>query len=338
MKARQNAIAVYKLIKYNPAILANKIILRVCERLYGYGTFTTRNKLCARLSAKHVCQIREYYKDNYSSEILKCEYAQAPKPNESVNKYKNNKIWVAWLQGIDAAPKSVKYFLDRICRNANGHEVIFLDENSIDKYITVPPDIKEKYRLGTVLPAHFADYIRVSILEKYGGVWLDSSLLVVSPIPKYIFEVPIWSPKGMKSFPMECLIPSGNEWQVYAIAGRSGHVFYSTMRRVIEKCIRANDYTVDYYATYYISELAREINKTVRHDYNELNPNNSFCEGLAPVLLNPHRDLNEIKKLVLTAKREGTWFFKLTTQTFEVLENTGISNPEKYIEEILREE
>ena len=108
-------------------------------------------------------------------------------------------IWQLWFQGEKNAPDIVKICLDSVKRFHSDKKIIVLDDTSIEKYIEVPPIIKEKYLTGVISKAHYSDYIRTCLLVKYGGVWIDSTVLLTGKIPNdilnsdfFVFKNPIW--------------------------------------------------------------------------------------------------------------------------------------------------
>jgi len=93
------------------------------------------------------------------------------------------KIWMYWqtLPGkkkpgyIDLCYESVKHNCSK-CFN-----IILLDNNTIKNYL---PDI-DKISLDKLNLPQKVDYYRYSLLEKYGGVWLDADILVLKCICPY---------------------------------------------------------------------------------------------------------------------------------------------------------
>lgn len=98
-----------------------------------------------------------------------------------------NTIWVYWKQGLDKAPKIVKKCIESIKKNANNSVIILSDEN-IDEYIKLPNSIVEKNKLGKISNAALSDLIRFSLLEHYGGTWIDATVLLTGPLPDYILN------------------------------------------------------------------------------------------------------------------------------------------------------
>ncbi|EMH4162845.1 hypothetical protein RJ498_002102 [Pluralibacter gergoviae] len=108
---------------------------------------------------------KEFY-DKYNS--LNCET-------------RSNKIWVYWGQGFDNAPPVVQNCLQKLLKNApSSYETIVLDDSLLDDYITIPDIIQHHLDEGIISKTHFSDIVRFKLLEKYGGIWIDSTILVDS--------------------------------------------------------------------------------------------------------------------------------------------------------------
>ena len=87
------------------------------------------------------------------------------------------KIWTLWLQGYENAPDIVKICISSMKKYANNYDVVVLDENNLSKYITLPDFIMQKYKKGFISPIHFSDIVRLELLDRYGGTWIDSTVL-----------------------------------------------------------------------------------------------------------------------------------------------------------------
>ena len=101
------------------------------------------------------------------------------------NNDKNDKIFTLWLQGEDNAPPIVRACFRNIRKHCK-QQLVVLDINTVFDYITLPPQIVEKYKRGKIGHAHFADICRVELLYEHGGYWLDSTGFATAPIPKWI--------------------------------------------------------------------------------------------------------------------------------------------------------
>ena len=94
---------------------------------------------------------------------------------------KSNIVWVCWLQGRDAAPALVKSCISSLERNLYGRDIRVLDEKGIGSYVRFPEHIERKWKKGLIPPAAYSDLLRLELLIKYGGTWIDSTVFCSGP-------------------------------------------------------------------------------------------------------------------------------------------------------------
>lgn len=85
-------------------------------------------------------------------------------------------IWFSWLQGIDNAPEIVKACLTSQRKHLVGYEFRIFDLDNYRQWVELPETVVRKYREGKIPQASFSDLLRLSVLRKYGGVWMDASV------------------------------------------------------------------------------------------------------------------------------------------------------------------
>lgn len=100
------------------------------------------------------------------------EYEKADLSHE-----RSNVLWFCWLQGIENAPLIVRVCLDSIIRNLPEKEIRIVDESNRKQYVSLPVHIEKRWKKGQIPPAQFSDLLRLELLIKYGGSWLDSTVL-----------------------------------------------------------------------------------------------------------------------------------------------------------------
>lgn len=101
--------------------------------------------------------------------------------NECMPHNRSNKVWFCWLQGMDNAPDVVKMCLSSLHKNLIDKEIIVLSEGQLQNYVSLPDYIQKKYEKGIIPFAHYSDIIRLELLIKYGGSWIDSTVLCLGP-------------------------------------------------------------------------------------------------------------------------------------------------------------
>lgn len=88
------------------------------------------------------------------------------------------KIFIYWTGNKYNLIKIFHKLLELHCEK-NGYELHILTPENIKEYIRIP-----NYFFN-MLPAHQADYSRINLIKKYGGIWLDSDNLMISDFGFY---------------------------------------------------------------------------------------------------------------------------------------------------------
>lgn len=113
--------------------------------------------------------------------------------NEPNGKYQKS-AWTMWWQGEENAPDIVKACWNSQRKNLpEGVPLRILTKDNFKEYIDIPDYVLEKYEHGLILPAHLSDIVRCCLLYKYGGVWLDSTILMCEPMPGECMEYSLYT-------------------------------------------------------------------------------------------------------------------------------------------------
>ncbi|GIE79705.1 hypothetical protein Aph02nite_56550 [Actinoplanes philippinensis] len=92
-------------------------------------------------------------------------------------------IFVYWAQGFEAAPPVVKACLTALRTNNPGSRVHELSLANIGAYADVPEDLAAALEGDHY---HYSDLLRMLLLEKFGGIWVDAACLVTEPLRPHI--------------------------------------------------------------------------------------------------------------------------------------------------------
>ena len=84
-------------------------------------------------------------------------------------------------------PDIAKACFNSIKTHADNHPVILITEKNYKDYITFPSYIIEKQQNGILDLTHFSDILRASLLRKYGGIWMDCTVLIPSKNRMHLF-------------------------------------------------------------------------------------------------------------------------------------------------------
>lgn len=84
-----------------------------------------------------------------------------------------NPLFTVWFQGIDAAPPLVQSCHRQLAR-VTDRELIVLDDRTLPDFATLPASFHDL----DLRPAARSDLIRLELLARHGGTWLDATVLV----------------------------------------------------------------------------------------------------------------------------------------------------------------
>ncbi len=120
----------------------------------------------------------------------------------------SNKVWICWFQGIENAPTIVQKCYRSVMENMPDKEIILITSENMSDYVKFPDHIMDKWEKGLITLTHMTDLLRLELLIKYGGLWLDATVFCSGKdIPDHMV--------GSDLFFFQCLKP-----------GRDGHSSY----------------------------------------------------------------------------------------------------------------
>lgn len=149
---------------------------RICSRIkWSNCTFDKAVDKIIRADFGHIV-------DNYSDVHLSSLSSDIP-----------NIIWVFWWQGENEMPAVIKECYNSVVRNANGREVRLLTKSNYSRYVQLPEHVERKFQQKIIGFPHYSDMLRLQLLARYGGLWIDAAVFVTKPIK--ILKTPFFSPK-----------------------------------------------------------------------------------------------------------------------------------------------
>ncbi len=231
--------------------------------------------VCNRLMRKHETVIR-YLEGRYGERFASYDYEGARQV--SAPNFLPGRIWLCWWQGLDQAPELVRRCVRSIEKHAGGHEVIVITDENVRDYIEFPEWLLEKHQKGIISKTNLSDLLRLSLLAKYGGLWLDSTFLCTGDLEELAFGSPLFSIKrpGYGHCSVACGYFAG-----YALACDSDtRWIFAVIRDFFLKYWETNDFLVDYLIVDYMIFLAQRHCSEIEEAFAAIRPNNSRCDDL----------------------------------------------------------
>lgn len=215
-----------------------------------------------------------------------------------------NKIWMCWWQGLENAPEIVKACIESVKRNADGREVIVITDENLGNYIDIPKWMLDKVKAGIASRTNLSDLLRLSLLAKYGGIWLDATFFCARPLSEHVYSAPLFSIKRPDY--LHGSIASGY-FAGYALGCDGLHRFaFAAARDFFLEYWRRSDYLIDYLLVDYLIVMAQRRSKSIADAFADIESNNPQCDELFKVLGMPY---DEKKWAALSV---STDLFKLT--------------------------
>lgn len=154
--------------------------------------FSKKSLEIVRLSVNN--RVLKKLRKKYRASIAQFQSDHTPQPKET-----SGKVWVCWFQGMENAPALVQTCYDSLRENLPGREIILLTEDNYKDYVTFPEHIQQKIDTGVITRTHLSDLLRLELLIRYGGTWVDATVFCSgNNIPAYMLDSDLFLFQNLK--------------------------------------------------------------------------------------------------------------------------------------------
>ena len=168
--------------------------------------------------------------------------------NEGLKTFQFKKIpvWCCWWQGEDKMPEIVKLCNDRLkSLIPEDAELHMLTEKNYQEYMQLPDYILKKFEEGKIGVAHLTDILRVSLLAKYGGFWIDSTVFLSHEFPVEFIKNDYYTQRmydPVKHVREACK----GRWSGFLSGGRPNCIVFLLLRDAFFEWFKYHDTVIDY--------------------------------------------------------------------------------------------
>ncbi len=205
---------------------------------------------------------------------------------------KSDYVWSMWLQEdqpevVQLCLKSIKKFYP---------ELILITEKNVNEYIKIPDYIIEKHTKGWISHAHFSDYVRLCLLEKYGGLWIDSTCYLTQEIPKYVTDSDFFILQTFKPNIMRELIPT--ELSNFFIHAKKNNFIIRVIKNFHTEYWKYENKICDYFLWHKFCNLGVKHNNLFREQWLKIPISNNINAKVLPLALQKryNKDLYDFLK------------------------------------------
>lgn len=191
-------------------------------------TYLQYENLKRKLSNKYDYIIDKYRDTTYPENIIE----------------ETSNIWIFWWQGIDEkTPTVVRDCIESIYRFKGNHSVKVITQYNYKNYVEIQQDIVTKFNEGKITITHFSDILRVELLYKYGGIWMDATIFLNEELSKDIYNMPFYTIKhGLFSEYHVCK----GKWSGYFLGSAPNNPFIGFLRDCFNEYWKNEDRLICY--------------------------------------------------------------------------------------------
>lgn len=166
----------------------------------------------------------------------------AKKVNEEGSEYEGS-IWV-WWNDAQNVPPIVQRCIGQIEKYAAGRTVRLVTEENHERYFSLPEHIRDKYGKGIITYTHFSDIVRMTLMSKYGGIYMDATLLQTGEIPMGYLDSDFYTVKARIEKPW--MVVSEGKLSSFFFACKKGNLLIETTRKMMLRYWERYNLLVDY--------------------------------------------------------------------------------------------
>lgn len=162
----------------------------------------------------------------------------------------SNKIWWCWFQGPENAPDIQKACLKSLHDTFDNtdREIVVITEDNMSDYVEFPDFIMEKYKKGIISKTHLSDLLRLELLIRHGGTWIDSTVYCTN-YNRDFFDTPLFMYKVIKRGNVR---PYTSNW---FITSEKNNPVLRTVRDLLYLYWKEHNYLMDYFVFHLIFSL-----------------------------------------------------------------------------------
>lgn len=247
--------------------------------------------------------------------MQECRMAKEPNPYPG-------SIWVCWWQGEEQMPEVVRICYASLLKHANGHPVHLITKDNYRQYVEISEWVMQKFKNGIITITHFSDLLRLALLSRYGGFWMDATLYLTRDMPS---EMPYFF--TLKQQSISNIFVSNYRWSGYCMGGTNNNpIFSEAYDLLVNQYWSQHNRLLNYFILDYVYDYLYQTDESIRKEIDANPYNNPDVNFLYEHLSLPYKK-EEWEKVC-----EQTYIHKLSwKETY----SEYIDNKETYYNKIL---
>ena len=213
----------------------------------------TQDKVEADVQNKSIVQQLSTNKENLEAHF---EVDQEAQNNSVVQSLSTDNLstcvalWQYWHQGKENAPDLIQKCFESVQKYESDKEIHVLSFDTIKNYVEIPQKYYDLLNSGKIPIAIFSDILRLYLLEKYGGCWVDSTIYLTDKIPQSVWDSDFCV---VQKNPLTDL--QENKMSCFFIRAKKDSANLRAIKRSIENYWAENDFLLNYFMFEHISTM-----------------------------------------------------------------------------------
>ena len=208
-------------------------------------------------------------------------------------------IWTCWWQGEENLPPVVKECIDSIRKHCPDYELRIITAANMRDYVELPDYIVQKHKKGYIPRAHLADILRMALLVKYGGIWLDATVFLTAPLPPCV-DSPFFS------FHCRDLY----QFQIWFIKAAAGNLLVKNLFNLLLEYWKYENRTINYFFGYLLFDLMVQNSAECARQWARTPLVYDDCYELADNFFEPYTTQKWEKIKTKTSVHKLSWKYK----------------------------
>lgn len=214
-------------------------------------------------------------KQHFSKKYLKVLKQFDEQEKKELQHMERKTVWLFWWQGEESMPFLVKKCYESTKRYLKDWEIVLITEKNYNLYAEFPTYISDKLHKDITL-THFSDLLRLELLIKHGGLWLDATVLCTSgDIPKSILKSDLFVYRAQKPG-ADGRATTMSSWMMWAKT--NNRILMATQAMLYAYWKRNNELS-EYFLLHHFMTIAMDFYK---EDASKIPP---FCNSVPHILL-----------------------------------------------------
>ena len=186
-------------------------------------------------------------------------------PFEKPNGQDEEIIWQYWHQGRENAPLLIQKCFESVQKYESDKKINVLSFETIKDYVELPQKYYELLKAKKIPIAIFSDILRLNLLKKYGGCWVDSTIYLTDKIPQEVWKSDFCL---FQKDPVSDL--QENKMSCYFIRAKKGSPNLQAIKRAIEKYWDENDFLINYFMFEHLSTILSDKTPELKAEWDKM--------------------------------------------------------------------